>query len=88
MTPVYMLHVHAHAHAHVCACACKALRTYLLTALYSEQGIIGRLGNASFSVVANTDGIFDIATRTMACRVIAAAAKALLAEAVDLHCEP
>ena len=54
----------------------------------SEQGIIGRLGNASFSVVANTDGLYTIATRTMACRVIAAAAKALLSEEVDLHCEP
>jgi len=54
----------------------------------SEQGIVGRLGNASFSVVANTDGLFNIATRTMACRVITAAAKALLSEVVDLHCEP
>ena len=45
----------------------------------SEQGIVGRLGNASFSVVANTDGpLFEIASKTMACRVISAAAKALL----------
>ena len=40
----------------------------------SEQGIVGTLGNASFSVVANTDGTYQIATTILACRVITAAA--------------
>jgi len=39
-------------------------------------------------VVASTDGLYSIATRTMACRVIAAAAKALLSEQLDFHCAP
>lgn len=52
----------------------------------SEQGIIGQLGNASFSVAANTDGDFEIATKTLACRVITAAAKTLKGITLDLHC--
>ena len=53
----------------------------------SEQGIVGNLGNASFSVVANTDGTYQIATTILACRVITAAAKVLTGQVIDLHCQ-
>ena len=49
-------------------------RTY---GFLSEQGIIGQLGNASFSVVSNEDYEGSFVTMSVACRVITAAAKAL-----------
>ena len=52
----------------------------------SEQGIVSRLGNASFSLVANQDYDGSFVTTTMACRTIVAAAKALTGETVKLEC--
>ena len=52
----------------------------------SEQGIIGQLGNASFSVVSNEDYQGSFVTMSVACRVITAAAKALKGQTLDLHC--
>ena len=52
----------------------------------SEQGIIGQLGNASFSVVSNEDYEGSFVTLSVACRVITAAAKALKGQTLDLHC--
>ena len=52
----------------------------------SEQGIIGQLNNASFSVVANQDGNTGFVTLGMACRLIQTAAKVLQGETIDLHC--
>ena len=52
----------------------------------SEQGIIGQLGNASFSVVSNEDYEGGFVTMSVACRVITAAAKALKGQTLDLHC--
>ena len=52
----------------------------------SEQGIIGQLGNASFSVVSNEDYEGSFVTYSVACRVITAAAKALKGQTLDLHC--
>jgi hypothetical protein len=52
----------------------------------SEQGIIGQLGNASFSVVSNEDYEGSFVTMSVACRVITAAAKALKGQTLDLHC--
>ena len=52
----------------------------------SEQGIISKLGNASFSVVANMDSDYNFVTSAMACRLIQAAAKALQDTTINLYC--
>lgn len=52
----------------------------------SEQGIVGRLGNASFSLVANQDYDGSFVTHAMACRTIVAAALVLNGETVKLAC--
>lgn len=52
----------------------------------SEQGIVSKLGNASFSVVANTDSDYQLVTNAMACRLIQTAAKVLQDTTIDLHC--
>ena len=49
-------------------------------------GLIGQLGNASFSVVSNEDYEGGFVTMSVACRVITAAAKALKGQTLDLHC--
>ena len=58
----------------------------LRSGFLSEQGIIGQLGNASFSVVSNEDYEGSFVTLSVACRVITAAAKALKGQTLDLHC--
>lgn len=52
----------------------------------SEQGIVSKLGNASFSVVANMDSDYQFVTNAMACRLIQAAAKVLQDTTIDLYC--
>jgi len=51
----------------------------------SEQGIVGGLGNASFSVVSNQDYVGSFVQGAMACRTIVTAAKVLLGK--DLKAE-
>lgn len=51
----------------------------------SEQGIVGGLGNASFSVVSNQDYVGSFVQGAMACRTIVIAAKVLLGK--DLKAE-
>ncbi len=53
----------------------------------SEQGIVGGLGNASFSVVANEDYAGGFVQGAMACRTIKTAAKVLLHKELDLACQ-
>jgi len=52
----------------------------------SEQGIIGQLGNASFSVVSNQDADGRFVQGSLACRVISAAAKVLANKTLHLDC--
>lgn len=52
----------------------------------SEQGIIGQLDNASFSVVSNEDYEGSFVQHSVACRVIKAAAKVLKDVALDFEC--
>jgi hypothetical protein len=52
----------------------------------SEQGIVGGLGNASFSVVANMDYETSFVQGAMACRTISTAAKVLLNVKLNITC--
>ena len=52
----------------------------------SEQGIVGGLGNASFSVVANMDYETSFVQGAMACRTISTAAKVLLNIKLNITC--
>jgi len=52
----------------------------------SEQGIVGQLGNASFSVVSNQDGDGRFVQAAIVCRMIQAAATILNNATIDLKC--
>jgi CubicO group peptidase (beta-lactamase class C family) len=54
----------------------------------SEQGIVGKLGNASFSVVSNQDDLEhgSLVQHAVACQVIVAAAKVLVGTTPSLQC--
>lgn len=54
----------------------------------SEQGIVGQLGNASFSIVSNQDYIEHggLIAHVAVCKVLVAAAKVITGQAPELDC--